>query len=129
MSDVIEQHKRMVAILSKPGEDVLTDLTPHSANALHMAVGVSGEAGELLDAIKKHAIYCRDVDLENVIEELGDVEFYLEGIRTAFNISREDTLKHNLGKLLTGSKARYAEQVYSNTQAQTRQDKEGEELR
>ncbi len=44
--------------------------------ALHAAVGVSGEAGELLDAIKKTWIYEEPLDLENIIEECGDSLFY-----------------------------------------------------
>lgn len=49
-------------------------------NILHMAVGISGEAGELLDAIKKVWIYGKPLDTENVIEELGDLLFYTQGM-------------------------------------------------
>ena len=51
-----------------------------------MVVGVSGEAGELLDAVKKAVIYRKPLDLENVIEELGDLEFYMEGLRQGLEI-------------------------------------------
>jgi hypothetical protein len=43
---------------------------------LHMAVGMSGEAAELLEADT----------LENVKEELGDFCFYWEGARQAFSL-------------------------------------------
>ena len=44
---------------------------------LHAAVGICGEAGELIDAVKKNWIYGADLDLENVLEECGDLLFYV----------------------------------------------------
>jgi NTP pyrophosphatase (non-canonical NTP hydrolase) len=110
----------MVNSLAKPGADIVASLTPNGAHMLHMAVGISGEAGELLDAVKKHIIYCKPVDRENLVEELGDLEFYMEGVRQAAGISREETLNANKLKLLG---KRYASGSYSNEQAQDRADK------
>ena len=39
---------------------------------MHAALGLSGEAGEFADAIKKHLVYGRELDRENAIEELGE---------------------------------------------------------
>lgn len=116
-------YSTMVKDLKKPGEDVVSSLTPTKADLLHMAVGVSGEAGELLDAVKKHTIYNKPLDLNNVIEELGDLEFYMEGLRQIINVDRETILVANMNKLRDGSKPRYASGVYSDTQAQERKDK------
>ena len=112
-------HSELVKNLAKPGESIVNTLSAESAHLLHMAVGVSGEAGELLDAIKKAAIYCKELDRENVIEELGDLEFYMEGLRQGLGITREETLAHNIAKL----SKRYASGSYSNAQAQARADK------
>ena len=114
-------YEKMVHDLAKSGEDIVAELTPAQAHLLHMAVGIAGEAGELLDAIKKNVIYNRDLDLENVIEELGDLEFYMEGLRQGANVTRDETLNHNFNKLYT----RYASGQYSNQQAQDRADKNG----
>jgi len=46
----------MVKGLVKPGQDILNNMTAERAHAAHMAIGVSGEAGELLDAGKKVVI-------------------------------------------------------------------------
>lgn len=120
MSDPLTiAHADLVQALVKPGETVLAELTPSKANILHMAVGISGESGELLDAIKKAAIYAKPLDRENVIEELGDLEFYMQGLRSALGISREQTLMANLLKL----QKRYSSGTYSNQQAQDRADK------
>ena len=69
--------KEMVAGLKKDGQQIIDSLTPEKADLLHMAAGISGEAGELLDCIKKHVIYNKPLDRENAIEELGDIEAYL----------------------------------------------------
>jgi len=113
----------MVTALKKPGINIVKELSPKQSDLLHMVIGISGEAGELLDAVKKNAIYQKDLDRINVIEELGDLEFYMEGLRQALNITREETLQHNIDKLFTGEKARYKQAKYSNTQAQVRSDK------
>lgn len=116
----MDEHKQMVKALVKPGEEIVATITPLDAHTLHMAVGISGEAGELLDAVKKATIYKKPLDIENVIEELGDLEFYMEGLRDGLGISREDTLRHNIAKL----NKRYSAGKYSNQQAQERIDKE-----
>lgn len=108
----------MVAGLAKPGQDIIESLTPEKADLLHMAVGVSGEAGELLDAVKKHVIYNKPLDKENVKEELGDIEFYLEKLRQNVGLTREECIKGNIEKL----GKRYAN-GYSDQAAQERADK------
>jgi len=112
-------HPEMVATLAKSGNAIIAELRPETMHLLHMAVGVSGEAGELLDAIKKVSIYCKPVDIENVIEELGDLEFYMEGLRQGLGITREQTLEANIAKL----GKRYEGFKYSNEAAQNRADK------
>ena len=97
MEDI--NHADMVRGLCKAGVTIAAELTGHDAHLLHMAVGVSGESGELLDAVKKATIYRKPLDRENVIEELGDLEFYMEGLRQGLNITREATLEANISKL------------------------------
>lgn len=84
----------LVATLAKPGKDIIASLTPEKAHLLHMAVGISGEAGELLIAIKNYVIHAQPLDLPNVIEELGDQEFYMEGMRQGAGIERAEILPH-----------------------------------
>lgn len=111
-----------VASRLKSDESIIKGLltTKGNANLLHCAAGVASEAGELLDAIKKAAIYNKPLDRENVIEELGDLEFFMEGIRAQLKITREDTLRYNVQKL----EKRYAT-GYSDAAAQARADKAG----
>ena len=66
---------------------------------LHSAVGISGEAGELLDAIKKTWVYGKALDHDNVIEELGDIEFYMEALRGLLGVTRDEIIAANVAKL------------------------------
>jgi NTP pyrophosphatase (non-canonical NTP hydrolase) len=111
-------HSSLVYTLVKDPVDILDSLDYEKMNLIHAILGVSGEAGELLDAIKKHCIYNKPLDVENVIEELGDLEFYLEQLRQILNISREDTLTANILKL----RKRYPS-GYTDKHAQQRLDK------
>lgn len=112
-------HPEMVRALVKPGAAILDSFDAAKADLIHGAVGIAGEAGELLDAVKKHVIYNKLLDRENVIEELGDLEFYMEQVRQNLGISREETLAANISKL----SVRYASLTYTDEAAQARADK------
>ena len=97
-------------------------LSNHTEDMLHMAVGISGEAGELLDAIKKVWVYNKTLDIENVREELGDLLFYIQGMANLIGTDLEELIKGNVEKL----KKRYPT-GYTDAAAQARADKkEGE---
>lgn len=95
------------------------DMGSMQADLMHMAVGVSGEAGELIDAVKKYWVYGKELDRGNIIEELGDIEFYMAGIRLLLGIPRHDVLLANRAKLAQ----RYGDS-YSDEAAIARRDKE-----
>ena len=95
------------------------NLTPAKMHALHMAIGIAGEASELLDAVVSHVLYNTPLDEANAIEEMGDLEFYMEGFRQFLLTTREAILKANIAKL----EKRYASLSYSDHQAQARADK------
>lgn len=119
MNNISNQHAEMVTALAKSGETIREEVTGNEMHLIHMMMGVTGEAGELLDAIKKHVIYRKPLDRANAIEELGDIEFYLEGLRQGLSISRDQTLQANVEKL----GKRYSGFEYSDTAAKTRADK------
>ena len=86
---------------------------------LHAAVGISGEAGELLDAVKKNWVYNKELDSENVKEELGDLMFYITAMMLLQGITLDEVLQANATKL----EKRYAGLQYTDAAAQARADK------
>ena len=67
------------------------------------AMGLSGEAGECTDIIKKHLFHGHALDVEHLAKELGDVAWYLAVSADALGISLEDIFQMTIDKL----KARY----------------------
>ncbi len=117
-AEVAAAHDTMVSRLAKAPHLIIETLTDDGVDMLHAAVGISGEAGELLDAVKKAVIYNKPLDRENVIEELGDLEFYMAQLRQRLGVTRTQTLAANMAKL----SKRYAD-GYSDAAAQARADK------
>lgn len=63
------------------------------------ALGLSGEAGEVADLIKKWMFQGHDMDKEKLIRELGDVCWYISLIALGVGGSLEEILKTNIDKL------------------------------
>jgi NTP pyrophosphatase (non-canonical NTP hydrolase) len=68
-----------------------------------LAMGVADEAGEFLGHVKKVLFHGHDDDKEHVIEELGDVCWYLFNILNHYELTIEDVMHKNTEKL----RARY----------------------
>lgn len=82
----------------KPGEDIMATMTPFRARLLHAAIGLSGEAGELLYAVEPIS---RDgnplmlLDEDNIKEELGDLHFYLSDLGAL--LEEKDFIRYEVG--------------------------------
>jgi NTP pyrophosphatase (non-canonical NTP hydrolase) len=121
-----QTHREFVRKLCKAGSIIAEELTPDDCHRLHMAVGISGEAGELLDAIKKAVIYRKPLDVQNVKEECGDLLFYITGMLDSIGSNLDQVISENMEKL----SKRYSSLSYSNNQAIQRMDKEhGDEVK
>lgn len=117
---MIEQYADFVTSRCKFGGAIVKDMSPIDAHNLHMVVGIAGESGELLDAIKKAVIYRKPIDLENIKEEIGDILFYIQGMCNSIDYSIQEAISDNMIKL----SKRYHTGGYSDNQAQDRADKE-----
>lgn len=119
----LDQMKKL-AVYNKPGiphnatPKRVPNMTDEQYHLLHMAIGIAGEAAELLEATVNYCL-SNKWDNEHITEELGDLEFYLEGFRQGPGMFREEPLAHNLNKLAV----RYAGYKYTDTAAQERADK------
>jgi NTP pyrophosphatase (non-canonical NTP hydrolase) len=71
----------------------------HPARLMHAAMGIGSEAGEIQDQLKKHLIYGRDLDEQNLKEELGDLLWYVALALDELGSSFEEVMQMNVAKL------------------------------
>lgn len=100
-------------------ERLFNKLDSDKAALAHAVMGITGEAGELTDAVKKHWAYNKELDVVNVIEELGDLRFYYQAMLNMFGLTDEDVCAMNMSKL----QVRYPTGVYRDQDAIARADK------
>jgi NTP pyrophosphatase (non-canonical NTP hydrolase) len=107
---------------AEAGIEMLAGLTPRKAHMVHMGLGIAGEAGEIAKAVGEWCDSDGELDVDNIIEEVGDCFFYLQGILLAIGVTRNEVMAANVAKL----SKRYPSN-YSNEAALSRADKaEGE---
>lgn len=70
-----------------------------SGDILHSAVGISGEAGELLDHIKKVIWQEHCIDCDYISKELGDILFYFQSMCNCVGTDIDEVRKLNIEKL------------------------------
>jgi len=72
---------------------------------LHASFGVSSESGEVADAIKRFVFYGKPIDRINLIEEAGDLLWYINVLLNAVDSTFDEAMERNIAKL----KARYGD--------------------
>lgn len=97
MQHGIDKLKSVMDRIEVP-EDQPTALTTPNLRILHAAIGIFGESGELLAAVRKQ-IREGELDLVNVAEETGDIDWYKVLIHDESGISEEDTRAKVIAKL------------------------------
>lgn len=102
--------------------DKITEIAPSGAWLVHAHIGLSGEVGELAAAIQRWLYYNKELDRTNVIEELGDLCWYLVQACRAMDVKLEDVMEANINKL----KFRYPERYTDFHAAEENRDRAGE---
>ena len=72
-------------------------LEGHFMNAM---LGLAGEAGECCDLAKKHFYQDGREIHEKLLDELGDVLWYIAEAATALGLTMDDIANHNVQKLM-----------------------------
>lgn len=90
------------------------------ARALHACLGLMSETGEIADALKKHIVYGKELDLINLMEEGGDQSWYVALLLSAVKKGFEEALEKNIAKL----KLRFGDKF--TTAAATKRDLDAE---
>jgi len=81
-----------------------------SPNLLMGAMGLSGESGELMDHIKKALFQGHDICIDKIINEVGDVLWYVAAVATALNKDLSEIAQHNVDKLKKRYPAGFSEE-------------------
>lgn len=94
----INEYQKLAMVTKNPelsGRDLL----------INSVMGLCGESGEVIDLVKKHVSHGHPLNREKLIDELGDVAWYLAECATVLDVTLEEVLARNIEKL----KKRYPE--------------------
>lgn len=79
-------------------------------------MGLSGEAGEVSELVKKHIFNGHAIDRDKMEKELGDVCWYIAMICHALGLNLEDVMRVNIDKLKKRYPNGFSEQDSINRQ-------------
>lgn len=91
---------------------------PKEKRILNWCFGIMGEAGEVIDTIKKHLFHKHEAPRTALMEELGDLLWYISNLAYEYKISLDELAYNNVSKL----KKRYP-QGFSPERSVNRDDK------
>jgi NTP pyrophosphatase (non-canonical NTP hydrolase) len=93
------------------------EITSSRELILNACLGLAGEAGEVIDHVKKWAYQGHELSKEKIIDELGDVLWYMSEMCTALDIKFAQVSNYNTRKL----KRRYGDK-FSKEQSINRKE-------
>lgn len=93
---------------------------PFADHINHMGLGIVGEMGEIVDQLKKAYIYGKAIDQVNIVEEVGDVAWYVAGVvqfyPNLYNFIGSDELKNSINhEKLAEAKSKITRTILMNT--------------
>lgn len=94
----IKEYSTLALRTASPSVDYMNDV-------MHAAFGIGGEAGEILDHVKKVVWNGRFIDKTHLIAEIGDCMWYLNLLVASLDTDWGHVLSVNIAKL----EARYPE--------------------
>lgn len=97
-SSTLVEYQNKAEVTMKKNRDMKTSLCDYG-------LGITGESGEVADIIKKGVFHGHTFDKEELINELGDVLWYVSAIASTIDISLDVIANTNINKL----KNRYPE--------------------
>lgn len=103
-ADSIDQYRAWLDY-GVPEVGIGTEMDVDLGGIINGLFGLSGEAGELADMIKKWIFHNSDLDENHAKKELGDVMWYVAMICESFGWSLDEIMLMNIDKL----KKRYPE--------------------
>jgi NTP pyrophosphatase (non-canonical NTP hydrolase) len=89
---LLDDYQRLAARTIRPGR-------PEHDLLANWALGLTGEAGEVAEHVKKHLFHATPLDREAVVKELGDVLWYVAALAGALDIPLGEVGARNIEKL------------------------------
>ncbi len=71
----------------------------HEQQLANAALGLTGEAGEVAEVIKKHLFHATPLNQDALAKELGDCLWYIGAFATVLGLSMDDIAERNIEKL------------------------------
>ncbi len=87
-----DDYQRAAARTSDPKRSTIDRIT-------NGALGVAGEAGEVIELVKKHRYHGHELNVEELGKELGDVLWYVSEVASAVGLSLSSIASTNVEKL------------------------------
>ena len=81
---------------------------------IHAVMGLATESGELIDQVKKHIFYGKPLDEVNLVEECGDLLWYMAIMLDCLGLSFEKTMDINNKKLTLRYGDKFTEDAATN---------------
>lgn len=97
-------------------------VTDENIRLLHAGIGLATEAGEFLDALKKHVFYGKDLDKVNLMEECGDLMWYMSVALDALGYDYKQVMDRNIEKLSARYKNGFTKEAAVNRDLETERD-------
>lgn len=73
--------------------------TAQSCKIENGVLGLAGEAGEVADLLKKYLYQGHELDREKMIDEAGDVLWYIVELAAGLGVTLDQVAQHNVDKL------------------------------
>jgi len=99
MADSLDYINSVLKTESRDTHEIYNRFSASKLRILHAVMGLSTESGELLDAVKKHYFYGKPLDETNLIEEMGDIFWYLGVLADVLGTTFEEVQRLNILKL------------------------------
>ena len=74
-------------------------LTADGSRLALYGLGLGGEAGEVVDEVKKHLFHGKPLDKDKLLNEVGDVLWYVDHLLALLGFTLQDALAANDDKL------------------------------
>jgi len=95
-----KDYQDFVEWLCAPGSGIKPRLNDDQiAVTMHAVLGITSEAGEIADAVKKWVAYGKEIDRVNLLEEMGDLVHFVTMLCVAQGFTLEQVIMANVNKL------------------------------